>query len=64
MPEWGIGGNNTGDDSYFVTQMTAWLKTYNYTYACYWDTNSAYRGMLSNKQYPTAGTAYIAGLKS
>ena len=63
MPEWGCCGKNAGDDPFFVNQMAAWLKAHNYAYADYWDSNSAYPGMLTGGQYPKAGAAYIADFK-
>jgi Glycosyl hydrolase family 26 len=59
LPEWGCCGNNTGDDPYFINQMSIWLTKNSYLYAVYWDSNSAYRGMLSNNQYPSASVTYI-----
>ncbi|MEI9984395.1 MAG: glycosyl hydrolase [Aliidongia sp.] len=59
-PEWACCGDNAGDDPYFINQAAAWLKTYSYLYADYWDSNTDYIGQLTNNQYPQAAKAYIA----
>jgi hypothetical protein len=58
-PEWGCCGDRAGDDPYFISHAAEWLKTYSYLYADYWDSNTAYRGELTNEQYPEAAKAYI-----
>lgn len=63
IPEWGCCSDNTGDDPYFINQMSTWIKQNSYLYADYWDSNDAYQGMLSNNQYPNAAAAYIADFR-
>lgn len=60
FPEWGCCGNNAGDDPYFIDQMALWQTTHSYLYSVYWDSNAAYRGQLSNNQYPYASARYKA----
>ena len=60
LPEWACCGDSTGDDPYFINQMANWLKSNAYLYADYWDSNTVYRGELTNGQYPKAAAAYIA----
>ena len=60
LPEWSCCGDSAGDDPYFINQMAAWLETNGYLYADYWDSNTAYRGALTDGQYPLAAAAFIA----
>ncbi|WP_189045156.1 glycoside hydrolase family 26 protein [Aliidongia dinghuensis] len=60
LPEWACCGASTGDDPYFINQMARWLRNNGYLYADYWDSNTVYRGELSNGQYPMAAAAYLA----
>jgi hypothetical protein len=57
-PEWGVGGCDAGDDTYFVEQMYKWFIDNHVIYANYWNSNSSYHGQLSNNQYPNAGAKY------
>ncbi|HLY58227.1 MAG TPA: glycosyl hydrolase [Stellaceae bacterium] len=63
LPEWGCCGNGAGDDPYFVNHISMFIRSHGYLYADYWDTNSAYPGMLSGGQYPNAAATYIADFK-
>lgn len=62
LPEWGVGyANNKLDDqhgAYFVTQTAAWMRTYNYLYFDYWNTNEAYCAVISG---PANGGVCPAG---
>jgi hypothetical protein len=57
-PEWGIGGNGSGDNPYFIEKMHAWCRTNKVVYQTYWNSNSAYPGKLSDNQYPNAAMKY------
>jgi len=57
-PEWGVGGAESGDDPYFVEHMHQWFIDNHVIYASYWDSNSAYKGQLSQGQYPESGAKY------
>lgn len=54
LPEWGVNK----DDPYFIEQMYEWIRTNDFAYVAYWDSNSAFKGMLSKNQYPQAAAAY------
>jgi len=54
FPEWGVNWDNP----YFIEQMHDWITTHNFAYASYWDSNSAFKGQLSNDQYPQASAKY------
>jgi hypothetical protein len=45
------------NDGTFVDQSAAWMKARNVAYHCYWDSNSAFTGLLS--QYPLVQTAFF-----
>jgi hypothetical protein len=57
-PEWGSGGALAGDNPYFIEQMYKWFIDNHVIYASYWNSNSAYNGMLSTGAYPQAGEKY------
>ena len=57
-PEWGIGGNGSGDNSYFVEKMAQWCEENHVVYQTYWNSNAAYPGKLSDNQYPQAAVKY------
>jgi beta-mannanase len=54
LPEWGVNR----DDPYFIEEMHDWIIHHDYAYVAYWDSDSAFRGMLSHDQYPNAAGAY------
>jgi beta-mannanase len=54
LPEWGVNR----DDPNFIEHMHDWITQHDYAYAAYWDSNSAFAGMLSRDQYPNAGATY------
>jgi hypothetical protein len=57
-PEWGAGGVDSGDNPYFIEQMHQWFLDNHVIYATYWNSNSSYKGQLSNDQYPNMGAKY------
>ncbi len=57
-PEWGVGGNESGDDPYFVEKMHAWFLENHVVYATYWNSNADYSGKLSDGQYPQSGAKF------
>jgi hypothetical protein len=57
-PEWGIGGNGSGDNPYFIEKMRAWCGANKVVYQTYWNSNAAYPGKLSDSQYPNAASKY------
>lgn len=54
LAEWGVNQ----DDPYFIQKMYEWIRSNDYAYASYWNSNSAFKGMLSNNQYPNAAATY------
>ena len=56
-PEWGVG--QEGDNPTFVTGMANWIKNNNVLYNDYWNTNSAYPGMISDGQYPKSAKVFL-----
>jgi hypothetical protein len=54
FPEWGVNWDNP----YFIEQMYDWIKSHNFAYASYWNSNSAFKGQLSNNQFPQASAEY------
>ncbi len=54
LPEWGVDR----DDPYFIEQMHDWIVHHDYAYVAYWNSNSAFKGTLSNNQYPNAAATY------
>jgi hypothetical protein len=59
-PEWGGGGNESGDNPFFIEQMHRWFVENHVIYASYWNSNSNYQGQLSLNQYPLAAAKYKA----
>jgi hypothetical protein len=57
-PEWGIGGNGSGDNPYFIEKMREWCEANKAVYQTYWNSNAAYPGKLSDNQYPDAAAKY------
>jgi hypothetical protein len=57
-PEWGIGGNGSGDNPYFIEKMHEWCKVNKVVYQTYWNSDAAYPGKLSDDQYPNAAAKY------
>lgn len=55
--EWGISRNSAAP---YVQAVGEWFATHNIVYASYWNSNAAYRGKLSDNQYPAVSTAYRA----
>jgi hypothetical protein len=57
-PEWGIGGNDAGDNPFLIERMRQWFIDNKVVYATYWYSNSNYRGMLTADEYPMAAAKY------
>ena len=57
IPEWGTGGDGSGDDPYFVEKMHQWLMDNHVIYASFWNSNGN-KGKLSTNQYPNAAAKY------
>ena len=57
-PEWGAGGNDSGDNPYFIQQMHDWFVANHIVYESYWQSNSSYPGKLGVDQYPLAAAKY------
>lgn len=57
-PEWGVGGNGSGDNPYFIEKMHEWFKINKVVYQTYWNSNSGYPGKLSDNQYPNTAVKY------
>ncbi|MBN1998024.1 glycosidase [candidate division KSB1 bacterium] len=57
-PEWGVGGNGSGDNPYFVEKMAQWCEENQVVYQTYWNSNAAYPGKLSDNQYPQTAAKY------
>jgi hypothetical protein len=60
-PEWGVG--QVGDDEYFVGHMSYWIHNHNVLYSNYWNTNAAYPGMLTDRQYPRSAQKFQQTMK-
>jgi hypothetical protein len=48
------------DGAYYIQQAKAWFASHDVVYQTYWNSNSDFKGQLSNDQYPNAGAAYKA----
>jgi hypothetical protein len=57
-PEWGTGGNGSGDNPYMIEQMFLWCRENQVVYQTYWNSNADYPGKLSDNQYPSAAQKY------
>lgn len=57
-PEWATG-KDAGDNPHFIERMYHWITTHDVAYASYWDSNAAFKGQLSNNQYPNASAMYL-----
>ena len=55
--EWGIMSDKAGP---YIQQAKAWFASHDVVYQTYWNSNSAFSGMLSMGQYPKPGAAYKA----
>lgn len=53
--EWGVGSDA---DAPFVAAAAAWFAAHDVVYASYWNSNAAYRGKLSDNQFPNVTPAY------
>jgi hypothetical protein len=57
-PEWGMGGNGSGDNPFFIEKMAEWCEANKVVYQTYWNSDAAYPGKLSDNQYPSAAAKY------
>ena len=57
-PEWGAGGNDSGDNPGFIQRMHDWFVSNHIVYESYWQSDSSYPGKLSADQYPLAAAKY------
>jgi hypothetical protein len=69
FPEWGTGtrpdGHGGGDDAYFVTQMSLWIKANSVEYHGYWDYPARdYDAKISGNYQPAAAKAYLAAFRA
>lgn len=55
--EWGVNSDTAGP---YITAASQWFANHHVVYQNYWNSNSAFRGQLSNNQYPNAAAAYKA----
>jgi len=55
--EWGMNSANGGA---FITLAKQWFDTHNVAYANYWESNSAFKGLLENGQHGAAGEVFRA----
>jgi beta-mannanase len=55
--EWGIMTDAAGP---YIEHAASWFESHPVVFHTYWNSNSAFAGMLSDGQYPAAGAAYRA----
>lgn len=53
--EWGIMSN---DGTLYIQKVQSWFASHKVVYQTYWDSDAAFKGTLSNGQYPASSTAY------
>ncbi|MGN6278005.1 MAG: glycosyl hydrolase [Sphingomonas sp.] len=53
--EWGVNSDTAGP---YIQQAQKWFSDHHVVYQNYWNSNSAFKGQLSNNQYPNASAAY------
>jgi hypothetical protein len=56
IDEWAVGKD--GWESY-IASAAAYFAANNFAYASWWESDSAYEGMLSDGSYPTTGAEYL-----
>ena len=56
--EWGVGGNDSGDNPVQIEMMYRWIKANDVVYQTYWNSNAAYPGQLDDGQLPLSGAKY------
>lgn len=56
ISEWGVNSDNAAP---YIEKAMQWFAANNVLYQTYWDSNSAFSGMLSNGQYPHAAAAFL-----
>ncbi|QOZ32702.1 glycosyl hydrolase [Bradyrhizobium sp. CCBAU 53421] len=55
-PEWGINSDEAGP---YIERAARWFAGHNVLYQSIWDSNDAFAGKLSDRQYPAAAAAYV-----
>lgn len=53
--EWGIQSDSA---SPYLEKAKAWFDSHNVVYHCYWNSDAAYKGMLSDNRFPNAGATF------
>lgn len=68
FPEWGTGTRTDSrggdDDSYFITQMGAWINNNNVVYHSYWESGTIYNTRLSDGHLPLAAATFLKAFGS
>ena len=54
--EWGVDNNGAGP---YIDKAAQWFASHDVVYQTYWDSDNAFRGKLSNGQFPLAAAAYL-----
>lgn len=60
-PEWGVNSDGAGP---YIERAAKWFASHNVLYQRVWNSDAAFRGKLSDGQYPNAAGAYIASFGS
>jgi len=55
--EWGV---NSPDAAPFIARVSEWFDSHNVLYQSYWNSNSDFRGKLSDGELPGTGAAYLS----
>jgi beta-mannanase len=55
-PEWGVNSDGAGP---YIEKVAQWFSNHNVLYQSVWNSNAAFPGKLSDRQYPEAAFAYI-----
>lgn len=58
VDEWATGGNQSGDNPYFIVQMKNFLEENDVVFTHYWDSNAHYEGMLRDDTPLNAAAMY------
>jgi Ca2+-binding RTX toxin-like protein len=53
--EWGVNSDTAGP---YIQKAKEWFESHNVVYQQYWDSNSAFAGLLNGGAYPTAAAAF------
>ncbi|WP_240769162.1 Ig-like domain-containing protein, partial [Paracoccus liaowanqingii] len=54
--EWGV---NSDDAGAYIRNAMAWFESHDVLYQSYWNSDADFPGMLSSRQYPVTGAAFI-----